>query len=95
MSSSEKGSVDKGVESGTVSVEEYVPTTFYTDESYKYVEEHGGNNAAPTYQNADGAPVETHSPLGYNVGPLTALFLNITMLIGTGIFSTREWQKPS
>lgn len=54
-----------------------------------YVGEAGGNDAPSTYQDASGAPVETSSPLGYSVGPVTILFLNISMMIGTGIFSTR------
>ncbi|OQE39774.1 hypothetical protein PENCOP_c006G06741 [Penicillium coprophilum] len=54
----------------------------------KYVGETGGNNAAPTYQDASGAPVESNSPLGYSVGPVTITLLNITMMIGAGIYST-------
>ncbi|KAK6073916.1 high-affinity methionine permease [Seiridium cupressi] len=56
--------------------------------SVKYVGELGENDAPPTYQEAGGAPVESHSPLGYTVGPITILFLNISMMIGTGIYST-------
>ncbi|KAF3353391.1 hypothetical protein VdG1_08375 [Verticillium dahliae VDG1] len=37
---------------------------------------------------AAGAPVESKSPLGYHVNWLTVIFLNINMMIGTGIFST-------
>ncbi|EMD94511.1 hypothetical protein COCC4DRAFT_43720 [Bipolaris maydis ATCC 48331] len=58
------------------------------DGDLKYVGEQGGNNAPIAYQEASGAPVETHSPLGYNVGPITIVFLNISKMIGTGIFST-------
>ncbi|KAK9415133.1 putative high affinity methionine permease protein [Seiridium unicorne] len=58
------------------------------DGSVKYVGELGENVAPPTYQEAGGAPVESHSPLGYTVGPITMLFLNISMMIGTGIYST-------
>ncbi|KAJ5512751.1 hypothetical protein N7463_002303 [Penicillium fimorum] len=54
----------------------------------KYVGETGGNNAATTYQDASGAPVESNSPLGYSVGPVTITLLNITMMIGAGIYST-------
>jgi hypothetical protein len=61
-----------------------------SDGSIKYVEQKGGNNAVPTYQEASGAPVETSSPLGYTVSSFTILFLNINMMIGTGIFSTRK-----
>lgn len=55
----------------------------------QYISEKGGNNAPPTYQDASGAPVESQSPLGYSVGPVTITLLNITMMIGAGIYSTR------
>lgn len=55
-----------------------------------YIGERGGNDAPPTYQDASGAPVENKSPLGYAVGPATITLLNITMMIGAGIYSTRE-----
>ncbi|BCS23659.1 uncharacterized protein APUU_40103A [Aspergillus puulaauensis] len=54
----------------------------------QYVGERGGNDAPPTYQDASGAPVEHKSPLGYAVGPATITLLNITMMIGAGIYST-------
>lgn len=50
----------------------------------------GGNGGQATYQEAVGAPVESTSPLGYHVGWVTILFLNINQMIGTGIFSTRK-----
>lgn len=50
----------------------------------------GGNGSGATYQEAVGAPVESHSPLGYHVGWLTIVFLNVNQMIGTGIFSTRR-----
>ncbi|CAI7654903.1 unnamed protein product [Penicillium glandicola] len=53
-----------------------------------YIGEVGGNDAPPTYQDASGAPVENISPLGYSVGPVTITLLNITMMIGAGIYST-------
>lgn len=56
----------------------------------RYVSEKGGNNAQRTYQDASGAPVESQSPLGYSVGPATITLLNITMMIGAGIYSTRK-----
>ncbi|KAG8156440.1 hypothetical protein KVR01_013674 [Diaporthe batatas] len=59
-----------------------------SDGSITYVGEKGGNNAGATYQEASGAPVESQSPLGYAVGPVTILLLNISMMIGTGIYST-------
>ncbi|OXG18472.1 high-affinity methionine permease [Cryptococcus neoformans Tu259-1] len=52
-----------------------------------FVGEQGGNGAQVTIQDVWGAPVEGKNPLGYSVGWWSALFLNITMLIGTGIFS--------
>lgn len=61
-----------------------------SDGSITYIGEKGGNNAAATYQEASGAPVESNSPLGYAVGPITILLMNISMMIGTGIYSTRK-----
>ncbi|CAK7234978.1 hypothetical protein SCUCBS95973_009114 [Sporothrix curviconia] len=59
-----------------------------TDGNLTYIHEKGGNNSLPSYQEATGAPVEQHSPLGYSVGPVTIIFLNVSMMIGTGVFST-------
>ncbi|KIH93274.1 hypothetical protein SPBR_02451 [Sporothrix brasiliensis 5110] len=59
-----------------------------TDGGLTYIHEKGGNNSLPSYQEATGAPVERHSPLGYSVGPVTIIFLNVSMMIGTGVFST-------
>lgn len=56
--------------------------------STQYISEKGGNNAPVTYQDASGAPVEHDSPLGYSVNPVTLTLLNITMMIGAGIYST-------
>lgn len=47
------------------------------------------NGSGATYQEAVGAPVESRSPLGYHVGWVTVIFLNVNQMIGTGIFSTR------
>ncbi|KAK7697724.1 hypothetical protein SLS64_013280 [Diaporthe eres] len=65
-----------------------------SDGSITYVGEKGGNNAGATYQEASGAPVESDSPLGYAVGPVTILLMNISMMIGTGIYSTRKISFP-
>ncbi|GAP85989.2 putative high-affinity methionine permease [Rosellinia necatrix] len=46
------------------------------------------NGSGVTYQEAVGAPVESKSPLGYHVGWVTVIFLNLGQMIGTGIFST-------
>ncbi|EYE90265.1 high affinity methionine permease [Aspergillus ruber CBS 135680] len=62
---------------------EQVPTT-----GGQYISEEGSNDAPPTYQDASGAPIENKSPLGYSVGPVTITLLNITMMIGAGIYST-------
>lgn len=65
-----------------------------SDGSLHYVVEKGGNDSQPSYQEATGAPVEVNSPLGYNVGAITIIFLNISKMIGTGVYSTRK-QPPS
>ena len=65
-----------------------------TDGSLDYTIAQGGNNSLPSYQEATGAPVETHSPLGYSVGPITVIFLNISMMVGTGVYSTRMFSGP-
>ncbi|KAJ5547925.1 hypothetical protein N7513_005159 [Penicillium frequentans] len=56
--------------------------------SLHYTAEGGENSNRLTIQEASGAPVEQHSPLGYSVGPVTVVFLNLSMMIGTGVFST-------
>ncbi|KAK7990076.1 hypothetical protein PG989_010391 [Apiospora arundinis] len=58
------------------------------DGDLTYTKVQGGNGSAATYQEAVGAPVEHKSPLGYHVGWLTVIFLNVNQMIGTGIFST-------
>ncbi|KAF2659756.1 amino acid transporter [Lophiostoma macrostomum CBS 122681] len=62
--------------------------TEISDGHLTYVAEQGGNNALPTYQEAVGAPVEVKSPFGYAVGPVTIIFLNISKMVGTGVYST-------
>lgn len=57
------------------------------DLTYTVVKAQNGSGA--TYQEAVGAPVESKSPLGYHVGWVTVIFLNVNQMIGTGIFSTR------
>lgn len=79
---SKRPSGDGNVTGGQV---EHVSTT-----AGQYISERGGNNAPPTYQDASGAPIESQSPLGYSVGPVTITLLNITMMIGAGIYSTRS-----
>ncbi|KAI2466901.1 amino acid transporter [Annulohypoxylon bovei var. microspora] len=58
------------------------------DRNLAYVVEKAENGSKPSYQEAAGAPVESHSPLGYQVGWITVIFLNVNQMIGTGIFST-------
>ncbi len=60
------------------------------DGSLEFVQEIGGNESKPSYQEASGAPVENISPLGLEVTWFTTIFLNIGQMIGTGVFSTRE-----
>lgn len=61
----------------------------FEDGTFKYAISHDHTGSGPTYQEASGAPVEATSPLGRHVGWMTAVFLNIGKMIGTGIFSTR------
>ncbi|KAJ5781295.1 hypothetical protein N7457_006455 [Penicillium paradoxum] len=58
------------------------------NDSLRYTTEVGGNTTKATYQEASGAPVEVNSPLGYSVGWVTVVFLNLSKMIGTGVFST-------
>jgi hypothetical protein len=60
-----------------------------TTGALKFVVEQGGNGSQPSYQEVSGAPVEAKSSLGYAVGPLTIVFINIGKMIGTGVYSTR------
>ena len=64
-----------------------------TDGSLHYVVDKAENDTPTTYQEASGAPVETKSPLGYAVGPITIVFLNLSKMVGTGIYSTRKYLK--
>ncbi|KAF2261382.1 amino acid transporter [Lojkania enalia] len=45
-------------------------------------------DGVPVYQDGNGAPVEQVSPLGYHVGWYGILFLNVSQMVGTGVFST-------
>ncbi|KAK1590286.1 high-affinity methionine permease [Colletotrichum navitas] len=58
------------------------------DGGLAYTRVKGGNGSKPSYQEAVGAPVESDSPLGYHVNWIAIIFLNVNMMIGTGIFST-------
>lgn len=48
------------------------------DGDLAYTRVKGGNGSKPSYQEAVGAPVESKSPLGYHVGWLTVIFLNVS-----------------
>jgi len=48
-------------------------------------------DGVPVYQDASGAPIEQVSPLGYHVGWYGILFLNVSQMVGTGVFSTRKF----
>lgn len=63
-------------------------TAFLTGSNLQYAVEKGENNILPSYQEVSGAPVETHSPLGYHVGSVTIIFLNLSKVVGTGVYST-------
>lgn len=60
------------------------------DGNLAYVSTKAQNGSKAAYQEAVGAPVESKSPLGYNVGWMTVIFLNVNQMIGSGIFSTRK-----
>ncbi|CAF9912372.1 MAG: hypothetical protein ALECFALPRED_008100 [Alectoria fallacina] len=75
------------VEITTTSVDA-APGAVLTEGSLEFIVAQGGNGSLPSYQEASGAPVETNSPLGYFVGPVTVMFLNISTMIGTGVYST-------
>lgn len=56
--------------------------------NYKYAIEKAENNSSTSYQETSGAPVETRSPLGYHVSAITIVFLNLSKMVGTGVYST-------
>ncbi|PLB54187.1 high affinity methionine permease [Aspergillus steynii IBT 23096] len=58
------------------------------DGSLHFYAEGGANSKEVTYQEASGAPIEVDSPLGYSVGYVTVIFLNLSKMIGTGVFTT-------
>jgi hypothetical protein len=63
---------------------------FVAEGNLKFTVEKGGNGSQPSYQEVTGAPVEVRSPLGYAVGPVTVMFLNMSKMVGTGVYSTRQ-----
>ncbi|PYH49516.1 high affinity methionine permease [Aspergillus saccharolyticus JOP 1030-1] len=58
------------------------------DGDLQYTAAGGVNSAKATYQEASGAPIEIKSPLGYSVGAISVIGLNLNQMIGTGVFST-------
>ncbi|KAL2190552.1 hypothetical protein L209DRAFT_703788 [Thermothelomyces heterothallicus CBS 203.75] len=70
------------------SVDRFDSSGEVTDGSLKYTLEKGENDSPVSYQEASGAPVERRSPLGYDVGSITIIFLNVGKMIGTGVYST-------
>ncbi|KAL9065208.1 MAG: hypothetical protein Q9157_007551 [Trypethelium eluteriae] len=64
------------------------PSDTVSEGSLKFTFEQGGNNSDPSYQEASGAPVERRSPLGYSAGPIAIIMLNLSKMVGTGIYST-------
>lgn len=80
---------DAAVVEARASTSDSDPSELAAGDTY-YIAGKAANNSETFYQDASGAPIEESSPLGYDVGPLTILFLNVSKMIGTGIFSTRE-----
>lgn len=64
-------------------------STVVADGGLEFVRGRGSNYSQPTYQEASGAPLEEHSPLGYHVSAFTLIWLGVGEMIGTGVFSTR------
>lgn len=64
--------------------------TVINDGTLEYTTDVGGNGAAPTTQEASGAPVETTSPLGYEVTWITVIFLKYVL----SPFETRRSPDP-
>ncbi|KAL7941871.1 amino acid transporter [Trichoderma barbatum] len=83
--SSEEPQAAEAEERGSTSDSD--PSELVAGDTY-YIAGKAANSKETSYQDASGAPVEESSPLGYDVGPMTILFLNVSKMIGTGIFST-------
>lgn len=80
-----------GTDDGDLSVADDGAVFYADSDNQRVFVGEKGDNGATTYQDADGAPVEKQSPLGYSVGTWTAICLNVSVMVGTGIFSTREY----
>lgn len=70
------------------SIQDSTDARVVTQGSFQYAIEKGENDSNISYQEVSGAPVETRSPLGYSVGPITIIFLNLSKMVGTGVYST-------
>lgn len=88
---SEKSVVTPSIDSPQSSSDSQLSVVYDGDLAFTRVK--GGNDSGVAYQEAVGAPVENASPLGYNVGWATIIFLNVNQMVGTGIFSTRMLQS--
>ncbi|KDR71229.1 hypothetical protein GALMADRAFT_159475 [Galerina marginata CBS 339.88] len=65
--------------------------TRFDNEKTAYDVDAASEDTFPSYEDAAvtaGAPTEKVSPLGYHVGWITVVFLNISKMIGTGVFTT-------
>jgi hypothetical protein len=74
---------------GTVSPGYSHDVAGFKNSSLEYIAQQGENGGDPTYQEVSGAPIERKSPLGLSVTWIT-IGLNLTQMIGTGVFATRE-----
>lgn len=84
-----------GIPSPVREYTESVPQYESSDnDSLQYTTEVGGNTSKATYQEASGAPVEVNSPLGYSVGWVTVIFLNLSKMIGTGVVDCLKIYLP-
>ncbi|RAH61427.1 high affinity methionine permease [Aspergillus piperis CBS 112811] len=78
----------KAEEAGATSEQASDTLSVIDDGNLQYTVDGGANSSKRTYQEASGAPIESKSPLGYSVGAVTVIFLNLSKMIGTGVFST-------
>ncbi|KAK6457347.1 amino acid permease-domain-containing protein [Scheffersomyces xylosifermentans] len=61
---------------------------FGSDEDSTLIHDDLKSDLNEDYQNGEGAPVETTNPLGYNLDYVSAFYMVIQGIIGTGIFLT-------
>ena len=65
----------------------HTETTFPGEGDLPYAIDRGENYSAPCYQEPSGAPVEARPTLSYIVGPITTIFLNVSKMVGMGVYS--------